>query len=66
MRTCTNCGTTITCGCQDRIASDGKRVCSQCVVMYEQQLVYEQQLISMVNVQSINQNNVEQNENTTS
>lgn len=39
MRTCTNCGTTITCGCQDRIASDGKKVCSKCSPSYEQLLV---------------------------
>jgi hypothetical protein len=38
MRTCTNCGNTITCGCQDRIASDGKKVCSNCLAIYEQQL----------------------------
>ena len=38
MRTCTNCGNTITCGCQDRIASDGKKVCSNCLAIYEQQI----------------------------
>ena len=59
MRTCNNCGATITCGCQDRIASDGKQVCTQCSVTYEQQLL-------LANVQSINQNNVEQNENSAS
>ena len=35
MRTCTNCGTTITCGCQDRIASNGTRVCANCISSYE-------------------------------
>jgi len=33
--TCLNCGATITCGCQIRTASDGKKVCSSCVVNYE-------------------------------
>lgn len=59
MRSCNNCGATITCGCQDRIASDGKQVCTQCSVQYEQQLV-------LANAQSILQNNIEQNENFTS
>lgn len=39
MRTCPNCGTTITCGCQDKVANDGKRVCSKCVSFYNQSLV---------------------------
>lgn len=38
MRTCQNCGATITCGCQDRVASDGKLVCSNCITAYEQKL----------------------------
>lgn len=38
MRTCTNCGTTISCGCQDRIASNGTRVCANCITSYEQLL----------------------------
>lgn len=38
MRTCTNCGTTITCGCQDRIASNGTRVCTNCISSYEIQI----------------------------
>lgn len=43
MRSCPNCGAQITCGCQDRTASDGKRVCSNCVAFYEQQLAAIQQ-----------------------
>ena len=39
MRTCPNCGSQITCGCQDRTASNGAKVCSTCVALYEQQLV---------------------------
>ena len=38
MKTCINCGTQITCGCQERTATDGKKVCSNCVTLYEQQL----------------------------
>lgn len=59
MRSCNNCGATITCSCQDRIASDGKQVCTQCSVSYEQQLI-------LANAQSILQNNIEQNENSAS
>ena len=59
MRTCKNCGATITCSCQDRVASDGKQVCTSCSVNYEQQLI-------IANAQSINQNTVQQNENATS
>ena len=38
MRQCSNCGTTITCGCQDRIASNGTRVCANCISSYEIQI----------------------------
>ena len=40
MRNCPNCGAQITCGCQDRVASDGKKVCSNCLTSYEQQLKF--------------------------
>lgn len=38
MKFCTNCGGQITCGCQERTASDGKKICSRCVTAYEQNL----------------------------
>jgi len=38
MAQCTNCGRTITCGCQERTASDGKKTCSSCNTQYEQTL----------------------------
>lgn len=38
MNTCPNCGSQITCGCQKRVASDGKQACGSCIVTYEQQL----------------------------
>jgi hypothetical protein len=39
MRQCSNCGTQITCGCQDRIASNGVRVCANCIGSYEAQII---------------------------
>lgn len=53
MRTCSNCGAQISCGCQDRTASDGKQVCSNCLAFYEQQLALVKQ-------------SLQQNENTSS
>lgn len=32
---CPNCGTTLTCSCQRKIASDGTQCCSSCVAIYE-------------------------------
>ncbi len=32
---CPNCQKQLTCGCQKRVASDGKQVCSSCFVSYE-------------------------------
>jgi len=39
MKKCSNCGAQITCGCQIRTASNGKQVCSNCIVPYENSLV---------------------------
>lgn len=39
MKLCTNCGAQITCGCQERTASNGVQVCSNCVALYEQTLI---------------------------
>jgi len=38
MSQCLNCKSTLGCGCQKRIASDGKSVCKSCIVTYENQL----------------------------
>lgn len=38
MAQCTNCGRAITCGCQERTASDGKKTCSSCNAQYEEVL----------------------------
>jgi hypothetical protein len=32
---CGNCGRKMSCGCQARTASDGKRVCTNCKSAYE-------------------------------
>jgi hypothetical protein len=36
--TCLNCGSPISCGCQRRVASDGKKVCNNCIQLYEKML----------------------------
>ena len=35
MAQCSNCQKQITCGCQKRVASDGKSVCTSCISNYE-------------------------------
>ena len=32
---CPNCGTKLSCGCQQKSATDGKAVCSICITKYE-------------------------------
>jgi hypothetical protein len=32
---CSNCGTKLSCGCQQKVATDGKTVCTHCVTNYE-------------------------------
>lgn len=39
MKTCPNCGAQITCGCQERTASNGAKICTNCIAFYEQKLV---------------------------
>jgi hypothetical protein len=36
---CSNCGATLSCGCQKRVATDGSLCCDQCIQDYEQKLV---------------------------
>lgn len=38
MAHCTNCQSTLSCGCQQRIASDGKQVCANCLAAYEKRI----------------------------
>jgi hypothetical protein len=35
MSACQNCGVALSCGCQKRVASDGKSVCGSCIAKYE-------------------------------
>lgn len=35
---CSNCNGKLSCGCQKRVASDGKSVCSTCISNYEEVL----------------------------
>ena len=35
---CPNCNKALTCGCQKKVASDGKQVCSSCLAAYEQKI----------------------------
>ena len=32
---CSNCGTRLSCSCKERVASDGKKVCTTCITSYE-------------------------------
>jgi hypothetical protein len=38
MSQCLNCNSKLSCGCQKRLASDGKQVCSKCLAAYEQKV----------------------------
>lgn len=35
---CPNCNQKLTCGCQKKIASDGKVVCTTCLAAYENKI----------------------------
>jgi len=35
MAQCPHCQKQLSCGCQKRVASDGKAVCTSCIVAYE-------------------------------
>ena len=43
MAQCTNCQTQLSCGCQTRVASDGTKVCSNCLSSYENMLFLKKQ-----------------------
>jgi len=38
MSQCSNCQTQLSCGCQQRTASNGAAVCANCLAAYEAQL----------------------------
>lgn len=46
---CPNCGAVITCGCQQRVASNGAHVCTNCHAAYEQNLYAQQHLVQLAN-----------------
>jgi hypothetical protein len=42
---CQNCQSKLSCGCQKRIATDGREVCSSCVTTYENSLIKKKQAV---------------------
>lgn len=46
---CNNCGTTYTCPCVLRVASNGKRGCVHCINKIEAQIIAEKQQIANIN-----------------
>lgn len=43
MSTCPNCGSNLTCGCQKRVANDGKSVCTMCINSYNNHIASKKQ-----------------------
>ena len=39
---CSNCGHSLTCGCQKRRATDGTMCCQTCIALYEAKLKAKQ------------------------
>ena len=39
MAQCNNCQSTLSCGCQQRVASNGANVCANCITAYEAKLI---------------------------
>lgn len=38
---CSNCGAPMNCGCQQKIASDGRSCCNNCIHAYENKIAAE-------------------------
>ena len=55
---CQNCNTALSCGCQQRTASDGKQVCSNCIQIYEHNLEIKKQEAAASNSNNTSYNNV--------
>lgn len=51
---CQNCGSKLSCGCQKRVASDGKEVCSTCASNYENQIKLQNYAANEEKVNSLN------------
>jgi len=45
---CPNCNTVLTCGCQKRVASDRRQVCSHCLLSYENKLKVQKEKKAVV------------------
>jgi hypothetical protein len=55
---CQFCQTKITCGCQERTASDGTKVCQSCIARYENLLLVQQN--NQANLSNTQRTNAEQ------
>jgi hypothetical protein len=44
MISCLNCGSAITCSCQNRTARNGKKVCSSCLLTYERAITIRESI----------------------
>jgi hypothetical protein len=53
---CQNCGNTLSCGCQKRVASDGASVCSSCITSYEVKIKQNKTTSVQTSVPRIHQN----------
>jgi hypothetical protein len=51
MAQCSNCKKNLSCGCQKRVASDGKSACSSCIGKYE--ITKNQNIIKPIQKQTI-------------
>jgi len=49
MLQCSNCGAQLTCGCQKKIATDGRSVCANCVNAYNAK-IHQQNLTKISTV----------------
>jgi len=45
---CSNCNARLSCGCQKRVASDGKACCSTCISFYEKNLIEKKAISSPI------------------
>ena len=42
---CQHCNANLSCSCQERIASNGKKVCTNCVYSYDLQLKQQKEVL---------------------
>lgn len=58
MQQCNNCKAALSCGCQRRVATDGKAVCTKCQASYEAQLQAQRNRQNLNNALAPTINNV--------